>query len=136
MGQGRDTFIGFGNHTIFGSENNRETLQLPRGRYGEGALDGRRRDRSDLFAQQFGAYGDALAIIEGAGGDALEIGLHRIEGPITLLALNGHAQGLLSEPWFQRIALLEIGLSMNGHGSPDVADDCQRMANALGAQAG
>lgn len=33
LGEGRDTFIGFGKHTIFGSKNDRDTLQLPTGRY-------------------------------------------------------------------------------------------------------
>jgi hypothetical protein len=43
LGQGRDTFIGFGNHTVFGSEakrkrdenerQNRDVLELPTGRY-------------------------------------------------------------------------------------------------------
>jgi hypothetical protein len=45
MGQGRDTFIGFGNHTIFGSENDRDTLQLPRGRYEVRRRGGGRRGR-------------------------------------------------------------------------------------------
>jgi hypothetical protein len=45
MGQGRDTFIGFGNHTIFGSENDRDTLQLPRGRYEVRQRGGGRRGR-------------------------------------------------------------------------------------------
>lgn len=45
LGQGRDTFIGFGNHTIFGSENDRDTLQLPRGRYEVRRRGGGRRGR-------------------------------------------------------------------------------------------
>ncbi|MFO8238214.1 MAG: hypothetical protein R6U00_08200 [Prochlorococcaceae cyanobacterium] len=45
MGQGRDTFIGFGRHTIFGSENDRDTLQLPRGRYEVRRRGGGRRGR-------------------------------------------------------------------------------------------
>ncbi|MCP9886766.1 hypothetical protein KBY96_02285 [Cyanobium sp. ATX 6A2] len=45
MGQGRDTFIGFGQHTVFGSENDRDTLQLPRGRYEVSRRGGGRRGR-------------------------------------------------------------------------------------------
>jgi hypothetical protein len=45
MGQGRDTFIGFGQHTVFGSENDRDTLQLPRGRYEVRRRGGGRRGR-------------------------------------------------------------------------------------------
>jgi hypothetical protein len=77
LGQGRGTFIGYGDHTVFGSEDARNTLQLPSGRYevrrrgsgrrgqevrierGDdslrlfdfdqvGAIDSRRRDRIDI----------------------------------------------------------------------------------------
>ncbi|MEO1002628.1 MAG: hypothetical protein AAFX65_05890 [Cyanobacteria bacterium J06638_7] len=33
LGTGRNTFIGFGDHTVFGSENKRDLLELPSGTY-------------------------------------------------------------------------------------------------------
>ncbi len=80
LGQGRNTFIGFGEHTVFGSEEERDSLELPTGRYDlrrrgggrrgrevrierrddrlrlfdfdtVGAIGGRRRDRIDIDQQ-------------------------------------------------------------------------------------
>ena len=73
-----------------------------------------------VLAKLFDALGDAAAIVEGAGGDAAEVGLHGVTGIRACLACRGRSgrlMALVAEATAQVIvqAVVERVLASGGH---------------------